>query len=90
MNNSEKIKQLEEEIQKLKKEQAMLAALPEDKELAEALHKKLCRWNHTDGCSWFYESWEKPGYSRNEWLEKAREVLKVTDSETALKVASIL
>ena len=90
MIHSKKIKELEEEISKLKAEQAELMVLPENKQLAEALHKKLCRWNHTDGCGWFYESWEKPGFSRNDWLNKAREVLKVTDSETALKVAALL
>ena len=24
--------------------------------LAEQLHDRLCRYNHTDGCSWFYEA----------------------------------
>lgn len=23
--------------------------------LAEQLHDRLCKFNHTDGCSWFYE-----------------------------------
>lgn len=23
-------------------------------ELAEILHKSLCRWNHIDGCAWHY------------------------------------
>jgi len=27
--------------------------------LAEIHHKVHCTWNHTDGCGYFYESWEK-------------------------------
>ena len=23
--------------------------------LAITIHEKMCRWNHTDGCSWYYE-----------------------------------
>ena len=32
--------------------------------IAEILHNGLCNTNHTDGCSWFYESWENPGWTR--------------------------
>lgn len=26
--------------------------------LAEKIHAKMCRWNHTDGCDWSYRSWK--------------------------------
>lgn len=53
--------------------------LSESQELAILLHEKLCRSNHIDGCSWYYEfngnehKWE--GYEHKRWLEKADELL---------------
>ena len=41
--------------------------------LADFLHKKLCRWNHTDGCSYEYGSWESRNEERTRWLIKAQE-----------------
>jgi len=29
---------------------------PFHKELAEKFHGIFCHWNHTDGCSWYYEN----------------------------------
>jgi hypothetical protein len=58
-------------------------------ELATALHNVQCRWNHTDGCSWYYEEdeWKKPGHgwaadmwkpgtmrAHASWLEKAKKI----------------
>lgn len=43
--------------------------------MAEILHKNLCQANHADGCSWHYESWENPGYSRNRYYRMAQQVL---------------
>ena len=51
-------------------------------EMAELLHEWLCRWNHTDGCAWHYQSWEKPGWDREQYVKMAERVLKVTDVET--------
>lgn len=45
--------------------------------LAEVLHSSMCGWNHEDGCSWYYESWDSPGYARGEYLAKARKVMVV-------------
>jgi hypothetical protein len=74
-------------IQKLKADLAAAEAIkqewdakPDDEfKLAELLHERLCRWNHTDGCSWFYEfadgrpNWS--GYARKDWLANAIEFL---------------
>ena len=58
--------------------------LPKDKKLAIHLHNILCKSNHTDQCSWYYEKmegdplehdWDR--YAHKEYLQKAREVLKV-------------
>lgn len=65
----------------------------EDKQLAMFLHTKHCHYNHTDGCSWFYDindglhDWN--AYAHKDWLQKAQEILKIIDFETAKKVFSI-
>jgi hypothetical protein len=50
-----------------------------DKVLAEELHGMLCQWNHTDGCSWFYESKNKvadwSGHAHNQYLTKAQTLM---------------
>ena len=60
--------------------------LPKDKKLAIHLHSILCKANHTDCCEWYYEKmegnplehdWNR--YAHKEYLQKAREVLKVED-----------
>ena len=58
----------------------------EVRELATAIHKKRCNWNHIDGCGWDYENWEKPGYARKRYLERAEKVLEEVDFDTAMKV----
>lgn len=45
------------------------------RELAEALHGKLCRLHHDDGgCGWGWDSWDKPGNDRQRYEAKAREM----------------
>jgi Holliday junction resolvasome RuvABC DNA-binding subunit len=74
----QKVKEQEQKIAEFK-------AMPDDKKLAEILHEKQCHWNHTDGCGWHYESWNSMGYSRQEYLKKAREILKDFTFEQAIK-----
>ena len=65
-----------------------------DTELAEALHDMLCRWNHTDGCGWFYETDEKTkwsGYAHKAYLDKARKLMNQLpdmDPDDIIKVAN--
>lgn len=49
--------------------------------VATELHKTLCTWNHTDGCGWEYESWERPGQTRQEWLNKAHAFIALAAKE---------
>lgn len=90
-NCNHEMKKLEAEIaekqQKLEelKEQHRLEALqaPEFK-LAILLHDMTCKWNHTDGCSWYYEmvkhskgeehNWT--GWAHDQFLRKARLIIK--------------
>ena len=52
--------------------------LPEEYQVAEKLHSMLCHWNHTDGCSWEYESWKEPRDTRMRYVEKAENLLAFT------------
>lgn len=62
-------------------EAALLEAKREspDKELAKTLHGMLCQWNHTDGCSWYYETKAKQddwtGYTHGVYLAKAQKLI---------------
>lgn len=57
-------------------------------ELAELMHSKQCKLNHTDGCEWFYENspgyrdgeskWTK-GWAHPRYLKKANELVKKLD-----------
>ena len=40
--------------------------------LADVLHSLRCHWNHTDGCSYLYESWDNIRSTRQSWLDKAQ------------------
>ena len=65
---------------KAKLDAAKIAANSPEKNLADVLHSKFCRWNHTDGCGWFYEqnsdkSWKWDGYAHTEYLKKAQVML---------------
>lgn len=63
-------------------------------ELAEIMHDKMCRWNHTDGCTWLYEKDGAPipAQAHSIWLVKAKNALKVSglDAEAIAKVIKAL
>jgi uncharacterized Fe-S cluster-containing MiaB family protein len=85
-----RIENLKKELEVLEQEENLEKSLPENQRLADIIHDKLCRWNHTDGCGYFYESWNQPGASRSEYLQKANRILKVTDFETAKRIIELL
>lgn len=90
MDNTRKIKELELELEKLKKEQVEYSVLPAEYKLADVIHSKLCHYNHTDGCGWHYESWKNIGSARQGYIDQAKSILKVVDIDTAKKVISLL
>lgn len=65
-------------IKELDAERAAFGAMTEDQQLAMSLHDAFCRWNHTDGCGWFYEvhkgidDWD--GHSHARWLTNVKAV----------------
>lgn len=88
---------LKQELAELEAEEARLLSLSDDARLAEELHSMQCRWNHTDGCSWFYEvnksvvNWH--GHAHASWLQKARNVMRELPDmsvDEILRVASVL
>jgi hypothetical protein len=91
-DNSEKIKKLEDELAQAKKEQVEFNALTEEQRLAEIIHSKMCHWNHTDGCGWFYDKWSDNRHNgyRVEYLNKAIAILKQVNFETAKLVVNNL
>lgn len=97
----------EEEIQEFEKALAEKKRLLENKkkEIAErspvydiaiSLHAIFCKWNHTDGCSWFYEINEREGktnwggYAHKEYLQKANKFLAAAEKENISNVQGIL
>ncbi len=63
--------------------------------LAISLHSKMCRHNHTDGCSWFYHmkndipDWH--AHSQKNYILKAqRLLLQCEDVDQVLKIIDIL
>lgn len=62
--------------------------VPEEVQFAEELHEKMCRWNHTDGCGWFWvNDWNDRVHQ--EWLGKAKALLEVSDRDTVMKILTI-
>ena len=94
------IQEQEKNLAKLRRQKEKLEAqkLTPEQELAIELHKKLCRWTHTDGCGWYYEmkdgihEWDGGQYSAHrEWLKKAQKVIASgIQKETAIKLMEIV
>lgn len=81
---NEEISKIESEIESRRQEierlQARKAGLASGNRfvVAEYLHEKECHWNHTDGCGWYYGSWEPPlRSSRQQYLDRADKLLKL-------------
>jgi len=84
---TQSIKEIEQEIARHKREIEELECKLEkfrlegpEHILARELHSMLCTWNHTDGCSWFYEAergvddWTR--FAHGEYLGKATKLIR--------------
>jgi hypothetical protein len=51
--------------------------------IAEYMHDRQCRENHTDSCDWYYGSWtsEPLSYARQEYLDKAGKFISIAQSK---------
>ena len=57
--------------------------------LAEFLHKSTCRWNHTDGCGWYYrDDWTD--YEHKKYLAIAERLLVLGPAETVMPIISTI
>lgn len=79
------IETLRKRIEELEKEKKAIESWTPDERLAEELHSKQCHWNHTDGCGWFYSTWEKPGTERIAYREKARLLQRIIADEVKIQ-----
>ncbi len=85
--------ELQNEIDKLKREQEMLQSLSPAQRVAETLHKKLCYHDHTDQCGWYYSKWGEYLNANNvraRYLTKAENILRIVGEDTALKIIEVL
>lgn len=95
MVNIDRKQALLRELAEIEEEEKRVAALSPEHRLAEALHSLNCRWNHTDGCGWYYEnadSYPTPtwlGYSHAEYLKKARAVIKLLPNFTVDQIIEV-
>lgn len=86
----EEFDKIKQELDKLKDEKKRFDRLKPQYRLADHIHSKMCRHNHTDGCGWFYESWDNIGSSRMSYLRRANKILEHVDMENAMKVITNL
>ncbi len=83
---AEQIARLKGEIRKLEAEEERLRNLTPIQQIAESLHDLDCRANHADGCSWYYESWEEPGWARKRYCAMAEQLMPFVLSPNSLIV----
>lgn len=92
-DRTKEIFELRQRLDELEKAQKAWEGLPKSKQLAEMLHHKLCKADHTDQCGWCYESWDKMRgqYSeRRRYLEKAEKILQIAKFDTVVKILNEL
>lgn len=44
-------------------------------EIAEALHQKMCSYNHTDQCDWLYDYNTRANWAWKTYREKAQKLI---------------
>lgn len=90
MDNTAKIKQLREELERLETQQAQYNRLDPAQKLADLIHDKFCRSNHIDQCGYEYDTWQSPSWTRLHYLDKANTILSLTDLKTAQAIIRAL
>lgn len=82
--------ELKEQLAAVEAEIRRQDGLPEVERLAEHIHKKMCHFEHTEACGWYYEDndWTKWAHAR--YLEQAKKVLTVADYKQAVDLIDVL
>lgn len=88
------IQRREKELIELKRKHVAIKAEPKNQKLARHLHDKLCNFNHTDGCGWYYEirngidDWS--GHAHSAYLTKANLLLTAAKTPGPVDVHRII
>jgi hypothetical protein len=93
MKLEDRINQLKQEIKNLEQEarEQKASLIPEDvKEIATLIHDTICKQNHTDQCSWYYDDGDWSTYPRPEYLKKAQSLLEECSKEDIYKLVEIV
>jgi hypothetical protein len=97
---NEEIDAAEQKLNELKGQRQQVESMDPACYLATVLHERLCTWNHTDGCSWYYavskdgkHDWSE--YAHSEYLARAKRALQVCEDhniqvDAALKLFSAM
>ncbi len=91
-NYDKEIEELETKLKILKEEKKNFDLMQPNFKLAELIHSKMCRSNHTDGCGWYYEKWDGFGNNstRLSYLKKANDILeKVSYKDAAFIISNL-
>lgn len=88
-NYDEQIRDLEYKINLIKEKKDKLASMPIEHRLADTLHGKMCHWNHTDGCGYHYEKWDKPGTEKNLELTRIERIISALEGDVSYAEAVI-
>ena len=84
----QEIKRLEQQLEREK------LLNPKVKEIATLLHDMLCRWNHTDGCSWEYENdgdfVNERSETRGRYYRRAMKIVESRDADTVIDVLTFI
>lgn len=89
----EKAVKLRDEANKLDNEALVVEAQSSnypDREIATALHSKLCIDNHIDRCDWFYDRGDWSIYSRKKYLKSAQQILDSVHNTSQSTVLSVI
>ncbi len=77
--HDEIIADLEKRLTEAKRVKAKFDSLLPEQKLADKMHTQLCKHNHTDACSYLYESWDAPRDARNRELRRVTKVMSFID-----------
>lgn len=100
-STAQRITELEQELKRLtvklrEEEEAEVVAKinKEQKQVADLLHSLLCKWNHTDGCGWYYHTspsdYLRPKGDKNSYYVMAGKVLVNRDADTVISVLQLI
>jgi hypothetical protein len=91
-NYDKEIEELETKLKILKEEKKKFDLLRPNLKLAEIIHNAFCESIHSNGCTWYHESWEGFGdnSTRMKYLDRANKILEKVTYKDAVHIISVL